>query len=320
MERIFSRRHFLGTATAAGAALVAGRLVHAHDWPYEPGATGGIGFPKEQFESIYGAGAPVGDLLAYPNPYLDGSALFVMFEDGVAIFVEMSIPDGLNISQDDAAPLLQNLMPQDAGSIAEWVIGNSDIGVPTFVFNELDAPSMHMAGSGATRMQTCVATTTKGNLVRMAVSLAIPNGAHQFAPAKGSIGVGDSGGAWRRMYGEGHDGTGAMGTYSVLYDVAPWDAVEVRSHRTENKNTILTMIVARSEGGVAEKQGVAFAEQILPQSAQLQTAYEAFAIPDRPQGWGSSTWALPDQQLAILFILGAGDGSGHVVEVGSALA
>jgi hypothetical protein len=319
MDRMISRRQFLGTA-AAGAALMTGHLVHAQDSPYMPGATGGIGFPKEPFESLYGPGAPNGHLLTYPNPYLDGSTLFVMFQDGVAIFVEMSIPEGITISQDDAPALLQNLMPEDAGSIAEWVIGNSDIGIPTFVFNEFDAPSMHMAGSGATRMETSVATTATGRFVRMAVSLAIPNGADQFAPANGSVGVGDSGRAWRRVYGEGHDGTGAAGTYSLHYDVAPWDAVEVRSHRTESETTVLTMIAAKSDAGVALKQGVAFAEDILPQSAQLQTAYEAFAIPDRPQGWGTSTWTLPDDQLAILFILGAGDGSGHVVEVGSALA
>ncbi|HWV24062.1 MAG TPA: hypothetical protein VNZ58_07720, partial [Thermomicrobiales bacterium] len=245
--------------------------------------------------------------------------LAVNYQADVAVFIDMSIPDDGSVDPVDARGLLLNLLPDDAISLASWNIPDDEQQVPFWVFEEFNAPSMNMAGSGATRMQTCTATDNGTTLVRATVSLAIPNGADQFAPAEGSVGVGATGDEWEEAHGPGHDGTAAAGTYSGVYDIAPWDDVVVLSHRTEGPDTIVFTINAISYEGVSEADAMAFAESILPQGAQLQAAYEAFAVPDRPQGWGTSTWALSENELVLLFVLGAGNDSGDVLQVGSSL-
>lgn len=314
-----SRRRFLTTTAAAAATLAVGRPALAQDTTITPDTTGGIGWPRQPFEDRYGQGTEYDDLIVYPNPYLDGSHLSVMYRDGVAIFIDMLIPADANVDPVDGPSLLQNLLPDDATSIASWNIPDVGAEVPYWVFEEFNAPSMNMAGSGATRMQTCTATVDGSRLVRATVSLAIPGGASQFAPAEGSIGVGASGSTWQEAHGQGHGGEGAAGTYSAHFDIEPWNDVLVLSQRTEGSDTKVITINAISYEGVNVDNAMAFAESILPQGAQLQAAYEAFAVEDRPQGWGTSTWAISENELVLLFMLGAGNESGDVLQVASAL-
>ena len=319
MQQTMTRRHLIGTTIAASSAMLVPGFAIAQDTAGTE-ASGGIGFPQESFESIYGPGTPSGDLLVYPNPYLDGSQLSVVFQDGVAVFIEMSTSDSGDLAPEEAAMLSQNLMPDDAAPVGQWLISSQDTDAIQFQFSEFNAPSMHMAGSGATRMQSCVMTVGPGPTVAgITVSLAIPEGANQFAPAEGSVGVGGTVEAWINVHGEPVDGGAAAGTHYGQYDVPPWDEVLVISHSATGDD-IISSIDATSASGVAVEDAIAFGDSILPQGTQLQTAFEAFPTDAGPQGWGTSTWMLPDNGLIILFMLGAADGSGNVVRTASMLS
>lgn len=319
-DRSTTRRRFLGTTAGAGAALLTGRLVQARRVTNDT-ASGGIGLSQQEFESIYGSGTKSGDLFTYPNPHLDDSHVSVAFRDGVAIFIEASIPVGSGTMAEEGWRLAQKLMPEDVTRVSDCQIPAQKPDALQFLFSEFIVSSTHASGSAATFMQSCVMTAGSTNVVAgVTVSLAIPNGADQLSPAADSVGVGDTGKEWGSVHGEPEDTGAAAGNYSARYDVPPWESVLVRSHRDENGQTVITLIDAASQAGVDVDDAIAFGNSILPQGAQRQWAYEAFPTEEGPQGWGTSTWLLPTGMPMLLFTLGAGDGSGNAVRVGATIA
>lgn len=309
MPTTISRRRFLTISAATLATAATARSLSAQTTD----ASGGIGWPREVFDQRYGTGRPSGDLLVYPNPYLEGSQLSVLFENDIATFIDISIPQGATVD----ATILINLLPQDAVALGAWNLPSVD-GTPNWQFQEYRADSMNMAGSGATKMQTTVAYR-ENRLVRATVSLAIPGGASLFSPATGSVGPGANMDAWTSIYGEGTDGHAAAGSYDGTWMIDPWDKVVVYSQRGEGAHSVLTDVSAISFTGVDPDSAFAFAQSILPQTANLQSAYSAWAAPGAPQGWGMSTWAISESDYVLLFMLGAGDGSDSVLQVASML-
>ena len=149
-----------------------------------PVETGGIGLSQEDFEAIYGEATPFGDLLAYPNTFLDDSRLFVDVVKGRAAFIEISVPESSGLSPDGASSLTQKVVPEDAAKLVGWSIPARDANPMGFGLIEYDAPSMSTAGFGSTRIQTDAST---GEVIRITISLAIPNGADSGRSTAGSV-------------------------------------------------------------------------------------------------------------------------------------
>lgn len=309
-----SRRHFIATGAAALAVGASGIHASAQNSTSSVSSAGGIGWPREVFNQKYGPGTASDDLVIYANPTLDGSELSVLFVDEIAMFIDVSIPEG-GIGDASMESILQSFLPDDAHHQGSWGVPSVD-GTPYWGFQEFHAESMNMAGSGATLMM--ISTAYNDNLpVRATISLAIPDGADQFAPAEDSIGPGSTTAEWQSVYGKGTDGHAAAGSYDATWFIEPWDKVVLYSQTGTPPNTVVMSISAISAAGVDPENAMEFSESILPQSAQLQAGYSAYPVPDRPQGWGVSTWTISKNETVLLFMLGAGDDSGSVLQVAS---
>lgn len=315
MTTNISRRSFVAAASAGLSLLTTGTALSARQSETTEIESGGIGWPREVFEEKFGAGSDWNGMTVYTNPFVDGSELTVYFENDIATFIDMSNPNS-RIDITNVTELLTALLPADAIDIGTWRI-NSVEGTPLWAFTEYSADSMNMAGSGATRMM--ITTAANNDIVtRATISLALPDAGSGFSPAEGSIGIGSTIDEWSSARGEGHDGHGAMGTYSGIWNVEPWTGVFVMSQRAQEGSARITQIDAISNEGVDIGTSIEFAEQILPQQSQLETGYSAYAVANRNQGWGMSTWQISATERVILCMIGTGDDSGDVLQVAAA--
>lgn len=312
MNARISRRTFVTASSfaIATAAMNSGAFARSS----HQGRAGAIGWIREAFDSTYGPGEQAGDMMLYANPFLEGSQLTVFFENDVATFIDISIPGA---SEFVGEALFQNLLPQDAVSQGSWNLPSAD-GTPNWVFGEYYAESMNMAGSGATLIQTTTATNDNV-LARATISLATPEAASGVAPAEGSIGPGASMDEWTGMYGEGMDGHAATGHYDATWLIDPWEKVIVYSVRGQESQATLTSISALNSLGTDPDAAFESAQTFLPQGAQLRAGYSSYPVADRNQGWGVSTWDISETERVLLFMLGAGDDSGDVLQAASML-
>lgn len=315
MTQLISRRQFIASAAAASAVIGAGGI-HTLT-AQEAAAPGGIGWPRAEFETKFGSGSEAHGLVKYTSPDGDGYDLTVHFEDDIASFIDLTVPDPA-VNQEDVDSHLKGLLPADAASVATWIVNDIDDS-PFWLFQQYTMPSMHMAGSGSTEVIATTATTTAG-IVRAALSLAMPDYGNEFAPGDSSLGPGNTIDEWIDVYGDGRDGHGAMGHYDGTWDITPWDKVVVYSHRGEPENAVIDQISAITAEGVSQADAETFAVSILPVDAALESGYGAFAVPGRNQGWGMSVWQSGDARPVLLFILGAGDDSGDVLQVATVSA
>lgn len=309
MNTTFSRRTFVAASSAiAAAGLTKGAFANKA----VQGTSGAIGWIREAFDSTYGPGEQAGDMMVYTNPFAEGSQLTVLFENDVATFIDVSIPQPGDVYGDIP---FQYLLPQDAVSVGSWNLPSVD-GTPNWMFGEYYAESMNMAGSGATLIQTTTATNDNG-MVRATLSLATPGAGSGFSPADGSIGPGASMDKWIGVYGEGMDGHAATGHYDATWLIDPWEKVIVYSVRGQDSSATLTSISAINSLGTDPDAAFESAQTFLPQGAQLRAGYSSYPVANRNQGWGVSTWDISESERVMLFMLGAGDDSGNVLQVAS---
>lgn len=316
-----TRRIFVTGAAAAPilAASIpttrASQATRAHE------GTGGLGLPREVFEQTYGAGTADGHVLVYPNPYREGSRLVVRYTDGVASFIQVTLVEENGVHPAQIESITAPLLPRDAASVGNavfWLHGSVLPGVDVSLVN---FPSMHMAGSGATYglvayQHPSTDGAAAGSILRangITLSLAIPNGADQFAPASNGVGVGDTREQWDLIF-----GTPAPVDGGIDYAVDPWDEVFVRYTGDNGTSGLIVEVDAVSAAGVATDAAIGFADRILPQSAQRIAGFTSYATDQGAIGWGISTWHVGEDRVVFLFMSGTSDGSGNIAVVATA--
>ncbi len=310
-----SRRKLISSSIATAGALsltsgVAG-VIAAQDE-----VNGGIGWPREQFDAKFGVGEDADGLTIYANPYVPESRLAVLFDGGVATFIDILLPPTFPVD-DELGLLTSRFLPPEPVGMYIYRIPSVD-GTPEWQFTEYYSEELGRAGSGSPWIMRTTAFNADG-IVRFTLSLAGAESGTGFASTENSVGVWNTIDEFSQVYGEASEGNAAMGHYEGFWDIEPWSTVKVSSVNMQEQGAMITEISAVSNDGASEEDAVAFANGTLPQSATLVAGYSSYPVPDRSQGWGMSSWQNPDgSDHLILFILGDGIGAGTVLQVASA--
>lgn len=278
--------------------------------------SGGIGWPREQFDAKFGVGEDADGLTLYSNPYVAESRLAVLFDGGVATFIDILLPPTFPV-EEELGPLTSRFLPSEPVGMNIFRIPSVD-GTPEWEFTEYQSMELARVGSGATWIMRTAAYNADG-IVRLSLSLAGVDSGTGFASTANSVGVWNTVDEFSQVYGEGSGGGAATGHYEGYWDIEPWSTVKVSSVNMMDQGAVITEVSAISNDGASEEDAVAFANATLPQSATLVAGYSSYPVPDRSQGWGMSSWQNPEgTENLILFMLGDGNGAGTVLQVATA--
>ncbi len=257
--------------------------------------SGGIGLTRDAWEAIVGAGTPLGDLVTYPNPDLDGFTILAQFDGDRLTHLEFTYgeiqEDGL--PEDDVRAQVLGALPSDAGLVETFPVTEVNRDAPQyrverFISEQLGAMSNGLA---SILLVTQYEIQPDAGTIVTRVSLAMPGPHTMEARAVGNPGgIGLSRAEWIDLYGEPDP---VQGGDLFANGVVPDLQLRVQFKPGDRANLVDTEPVEELPPIVEYADGKALVGSLLHDDAILRYVFQLVSPPDRLATHTAELWECP---------------------------
>lgn len=297
MDSTLTRRMFVRGSIATGIIALAGApSISAAQADID---SGGIGLMRADWEAIVGEGTPLGDLVAYPNPELDGDTVLAQFDGDRLTHLEFAIGDGQagGLPEEDVRAQVLGAMPADAELLETFPVTKANLEdeqyqVERFVSEQLGTTSNGLASVlVVTRQELPPNSGQDAGMLVNRVSLAMPGPHTMEARAVGDPGgIGLPSAEWIDLYGESEP---VPGGELFANDVIPELRLRVQFKPGDRASLVDTEPREQLPPVIGLADGQALAGSLLPDDAILRYVFQMVSPPERMATHTAEMWESP---------------------------